>query len=390
MKFLKTLLKSVAGLAIGFCVGLLIAALIVVLFTDKTFADFWTALQSLDVGAGVAAAIISVVSMLVAIPVLVTVHELGHLVCGLLTGYKFVSFRIFNLTFIRIDGRLKIKRFAIAGTGGQCLMSPPDLPLEKIPVGLYNAGGVIANLLVLAVVVPLMWCDLTPFLYEFTAVFIVVDVIIILMNGIPMLNGKITNDAGNILLLRSNMRAKRAIMDQLRANAMIQSGVRPKDMPDEWFRPEADIDYGNALEVSVPVMSASRLVDMQEWEAAYAAFEDLYRHKSEIMPLYVLEIKCELVFLALITGRTARAEELLDDELMKYIRTYSKVMSSKVRALCAIALYIEHDKNKALAIRQKLYDARNTYLLQGEIKSDLALMSAISGLAKGYSREVAC
>jgi len=388
MKLLKTVLKSVAGLVIGFCVGFIPVMLVVVLFTDKTFADFRAALLSLNVGEGVTAALVGVASMLVSIPVLVTIHELGHLVCGLLTGYRFVSFRIFNLTFIRESGRLRIKRFAVAGTGGQCLMSPPDLPLEKIPVGLYNAGGIIANLLVLAVVVPLLWCDLTPFMYEFTAVFIIIDVIMILMNGIPVRNGKITNDAGNILLLGSNLRAKRAVMTQLRANAMIQNGVRPKDMPDGWFHTVEEIDYRNALEVSVPMMSASRLVDMQEWEAAYDAFEELYRHKSEIMPLYVLEIKCELLFLALITGRGTRAEELLDDELMKYIRTYGKVMSSKERVLCAVALYIWHDRDKALAIRQKLYDARENYLLQGEIKSDLALMSAMLGLAEGDSSEV--
>lgn len=376
-------------MAIGFCVGLTLAATAVVLLTDKSFADFWMALRSLNVGEGLTAALVGVVSMLVSIPVLVTIHELGHLACGLFTGYRFVSFRIFNITFIRIDGRLKIKRFAVAGTGGQCLMLPPNLPVEKIPVGLYNAGGVIANLLVLAAVSPLLWCDLTPVIYEFVTVFIIVDIIIILMNGIPVRNCKITNDAGNILLLRSNMRAKRAVMNQLRANAMIQNGVRPKDMPEEWFRTEADIDYGNALEVSVPLMGASRLVDMEQWEAAYDALEALYSHKSEIMPLYVLEIKCELLFVALITERNARAEELLDNELTKYIRTYSKVMSSKARVMCAIALYVEHDRDKALAIRRKLYDARNTYLLQGEIKSDLALMSAMSGLAESDACEVA-
>lgn len=81
------------------------------------------------------------------IAILIPLHEAGHLVCGLLSGYKFVSFRIFNLTFIKSDGKIKIKRYSIAGTGGQCLLTPPDLPIERIPTGWYNFGGVLFNII---------------------------------------------------------------------------------------------------------------------------------------------------------------------------------------------------------------------------------------------------
>ena len=76
-------------------------------------------------------------------------HEAGHLVCGLLSGYRFVSFRVGSITLLKDgNGKLRFKRFKLAGTGGQCLMAPPDnVPLDKIPTSLYNAGGVIANLL---------------------------------------------------------------------------------------------------------------------------------------------------------------------------------------------------------------------------------------------------
>ena len=60
------------------------------------------------------------------------IHEFGHLVFGLLTGYKFISFRIGNFMFIKKEGKLRVKLFNIVGTGGQCLMMPPpwkeDLP----------------------------------------------------------------------------------------------------------------------------------------------------------------------------------------------------------------------------------------------------------------------
>ena len=90
---------------------------------------------------------LAILILLFSIFLQVLLHEGGHLVCGLATGYRFVSFRIFNLTFIRKDGKLCIKRFSLAGTGGQCLLTPPERPLEDIPTTLYNLGGVLANLL---------------------------------------------------------------------------------------------------------------------------------------------------------------------------------------------------------------------------------------------------
>ena len=60
-----------------------------------------------------------------------------------MTGYKFNSFRIFSVILIKQNEKLKIKNISLAGTGGQCLMSPPELIDGKMPYVLYNLGGVI-------------------------------------------------------------------------------------------------------------------------------------------------------------------------------------------------------------------------------------------------------
>ena len=55
------------------------------------------------------------------------IHEAGHLVFGLMTGYKFSSFRIASFMWLKESGKLKLKRVNVAGTGGQCLMIPPEM-----------------------------------------------------------------------------------------------------------------------------------------------------------------------------------------------------------------------------------------------------------------------
>lgn len=371
---MKTILKLLGGLILGGLIGMIIGGLIVILFTDTTWSEYIQKYYSIDISEGIAVFLVAVGSLILSLLIIIPVHELGHLICGLLNGYKFVSFRIFNWTFIKLDGKIRIKKFAVAGTGGQCLLTPPDLPLENIPTGWYNFGGVLANIILLLIVLPFFFLDLNPFIVEALAIFAMTDVIMILMNGIPMQAGGVGNDGYNMKLLKKNLLSKQGIVNQLRANALIQNGIRPKDMPDELFSNPKDIDYKNALEVSIPLMYSGRLIDNFEYEEALSVLESLYSHKDEIMPLYVKEIECELVFLYLRSGNIEKAEALLDKDLRKYIDTYRKMMSSKERILVAIALYIDNDEAKAKEIYDNFHSRQDQYLLQGEVKSDLALI----------------
>ncbi len=376
---IKTIVKIVAGLLAGGLLGLLLGGLIVVAFTDKTWTEYIATYYSFDFAEIVAVVLVAIASLALSLFLLVTIHELGHLVCGLMTGYKFVSFRIFNYTILKKDGRFKIKKFSIPGTGGQCLLTPPDRPLQDIGTGWYNFGGVLANIVVLVIALPFFFLHLNPFVAEALGVFVATDVILILLNGIPMRAGGVGNDGYNMNLLKKNLISKQGIVNQLRANAYIQNGISPKDVPDELFSTTEDIDYSNALEVSIPLMYASRLVDMGEYEEAKTLFESLYGHKEEIMPLYVNEIACELSFLYLRTGEIDKAAALLDKDLRSYISAYKDMMSSKMRLLCAISLYLDNDETKATDIYRSLKDREEEYLLQGEVRGDVALIEDMLG-----------
>ncbi len=371
---MKTVLKLIGGLLLGGLLGLILGGLIVVLFTDTTFSEYIHKYYSLDISEGLAVFFVAVGSFILSLAIIIPIHELGHLVCGLMTGYKFVSYRIFNFTLLKENGKLRVKKFAVAGTGGQCLLTPPDLPLEEIPTGWYNFGGVLANLILLLIALPFTFLDLNPFVAEGLWIFILTDAIMILLNGIPMQAGGVGNDGYNIKLLKKNLLSKQGIVNQLRANALIQNGVRPKDMPDTLFSNPYEIDYKNALEVSIPLMYSSRLIDQQDYEEALKEMETLYAHKDEIMPLYVKEIACELAFLYLRTGKIEEADKLLDKDLRKYIETYRKMMSSKERMMVAIALYLDKDPAKAQELYEKFKARKDEYLLQGEVLSDLALL----------------
>ncbi len=371
---MKTFLKCLLGLVIGVGAGFLVAAFIIVLFKGGSFREFFDAFRSVKVLEMLGAIVVAIVSFLIAQAVLIIVHEAGHLVGGLLSGYRFVSFRIFSYTFVKENGHLRVKKFKVQGTGGQCLLEPPLRPLDEIPVKLYIAGGVLANILVLLAVLPLAWLRMPPYLHEALWVFIFTDLFLIILNGIPMRIGGICNDAMDFIELHKYPLSKLGVLNQLRANRLIQEGVRPKDLPPDLYEVPGQIDYSKALQVSLPLMKYGCLLDQGDAVAALEGYQDIYSHKDVIMPLYVREICCELVYLYLLAGRDEDARTLLDKPLKDYIESQRGVASSKERLTCAIVYFLEKDRDRAVEIYNRLEASADGYLLRGEVRSDLALM----------------
>lgn len=375
---MKRVTKLILGVVVGFALGFGGVICGITLFSDTSLGDFWGKVASIDSFDLLGVVVTTLVSFYVAIYLQIILHEGGHLVGGLASGYSFVSFRIGNLTLIRKDGRFAFKRFSVAGTGGQCLLTPPQKPLNEIPVVWYNLGGVFANLLSAVVAIMLVFCisGMPSFVVTFLVLFCIMGGFLALMNGIPMKVGGIGNDADNMRLLLKSAEGKLALMTQLRVNALLQEGVRMREMPAEWFPEEENPDYKDALLISVRLMAASRYEDMGEMDKAYVIYKDCLQHKDELIGLLVKETSCSALFISLVKGESEVVDELYTDDLKVYINQYKKVMSGKQALLCALALYKENDKDKAKEIYETLCRESDKYLMQGEVKMSIALIQS--------------
>ena len=110
----------------------------------------------------------------------IIVHEAGHLFFGLLSGYKFISFRVFDFKITKDEnGKFKIRYERLAGTGGQCLMRAPEYVEGKFKYKLYLLGGVTFNLLFSIV----FWLVLPNY---YTLLFALIGFALAFLNLIPM------------------------------------------------------------------------------------------------------------------------------------------------------------------------------------------------------------
>jgi hypothetical protein len=118
----------------------------------------------------------------------IIIHEIGHMLAGLVTGWKFVVLQLFYITIAK---KKVIQVEIVPVFGCQCIMSPKSLKQDS---GLYSLGGIMFNLLITGISVYgtiKLRIGTLPWLFSFC--FASCGIGIILMNGIPNTK-KLCND----------------------------------------------------------------------------------------------------------------------------------------------------------------------------------------------------
>jgi hypothetical protein len=203
-----------------------------------------------------------IIGNIVSIPL----HELGHLICGKLTGYKFLSFRVFNLLWAkRADGKIKFTFSPkITNVVGQCLMKPCD-DERDYKFLLFDLGGGLVNIVTGAVPFILSFfllsnSALSYFVYGvgFGALFLGIT------NLIPSAL-KMPNDGRNIQETRESADAKHGSYLMLQVNAEMAEGKLITDYPPETFYINENADTGNYNVAYVLLLGASRYEELGEY-----------------------------------------------------------------------------------------------------------------------------
>lgn len=302
-------------------------------------------------------------------------HEVGHLIFGFLTGYTYVSFRIGSLTLIKEEGKIKRKRMNLPGTGGQCLMSPPDYKNENFPFVLYNLGGVLINILFSILAFGMVVNN--PFLSSFTTVllsaFALAGLFTALTNGIPMKIGGMPNDGYNLYLMFQEEENKRAFFMQLKMNALMTQGKRLRDIPLKNIQLEGKKDFSNPLKVSIYLLEYNWYLDQLSFDEAsihLAAFEP---HAEHLPVVFKNELDCERLFFELIQEADPFiVKNLYTEELQKYIKM-TTYLPNKKRLMMAYEAFHQKNHQQAMEYYNQLLKTAAMYPIKAEAEMEVML-----------------
>ncbi|MBE5936260.1 MAG: M50 family metallopeptidase [Lachnospiraceae bacterium] len=319
--------------------------------------------------------IIEIVSYIILVYVNIIIHEAGHLVFGLLSGYKFNSFRIGSYMWIKKEGRVQFKRFNLVGTGGQCLMSPPDKKDGKYPFALYNLGGSLLNLIVglISVVVYILLPSggLVADIVLFNAF---VGIAFALINGIPLRFPGINNDGYNTYDISRNNDALKAMWIQLKINEEISKGVRIGSMEEEMFKMPSDDAVKNSLVATIAVLNCNRLLDQHKFEESGNTISHLLNIESGVIGLHRKLLICDQIYIELITkNRKEVLDELMSKEQIKFMKQMQSY-PSVIRTQYAYTLLGEKDKDKAIEIKDIFERRAKSYPYEVEMIAEKELI----------------
>ena len=304
------------------------------------------------------------------------IHEAGHLVFGLLSGYRFSSFRVGSLMLFREDGHLRLKSFSLAGTGGQCLMIPPQGRENVFPFARYLLGGVWMNFLVGALFALLYLLTVSGSLVSvlFGAIALT-GFAVGLMNAIPLHLAMVDNDGFTVRLMRKDPQAVAAFHRMMQIHSQIAAGFRLKDMPEEWFLTPALADTSNSIIATIEVYQCNRLLDEENFEKTGDSIRALLASGAAITGIHRSLLLCDLAYCALMQDDPNEATRLLDEQQLRFMQSMKR-FPGVLRTQYALALLRDHDEAAAADIQTKFDRIADRYPYQSDIASERALMNA--------------
>lgn len=311
------------------------------------FPDLWNSLSLLELYAVIFAA------FLLSAWLQTMLHEAGHLVFGLLSGYEFGYYCIGSHAWMKQDGRLVRRRVYLPGTAGSCLMIAPDV--RPMPHALFYMGGAIVDLLAAALCFSL--CLPLRFEFPYPACYLMVHGVYALYsalnNAIPR-RTLVFNDGSRVRALRDNPEAQASCALQQRiTHALLCKNLRLRDMPDAWFSlPDASL-WNNGITASQAVLYYDRLQDQHRFNEARILAERLLE-SAALPPGSMLMLTADLICYELMNEyRPEVISDLLDKTQKKYMKSMGKSFTM-LRARCICALLGQDSTENPEDLRRQL------------------------------------
>ena len=337
-------------------IGIMVVGAVVGYFVGKIAGD---SLSSVDKPNIILLLIAGVISFILQ----VIVHEAGHLVFGLLSGYKFISFRVFDFKIMKDEnGKFKIRYERLAGTGGQCLMRAPEYIEGKFKYKLYLLGGVMFNLFFSII----FWLVLPSY---YTLLFALIGFTLAFLNLIPMgFNDGMTfyhaskDETTRFILF---LQLEYVYYQSIGKNLLIEQPEIVEKIN------SLEITKNNYLTDSLEFIKLEGLEYFFDFDTLYTETRKLFLEREDLLPVYKVELMALLVkLISLVNPEDELLEELMNDKTL--LARFKQKNPQTKNILATYEWGVKLDDEKAMILieeaRKLKNKAPNLYVQNIEMK----------------------
>jgi len=314
----------------------------------------------------------------------VVLHEIGHLVAGLHSGYRFVALCLFNVTFVKENGKLKLKKYRVPGLSGGCMLSPPDMKDGKYPFKLYAISGLSVNFLISIICLIMFYCLADTAGLWATAFLLIglLGVIIGMLNLIP--SNVIAPSDGYILFnmeKEENATMRRGLWSCFKIQKLDTEGVRPRDIPTELYDWVDMSSVDNLFVLGTASNQYKCLLDKQEFNRAGELIRFLCDNTQNISEMQKTSFDSDLLFHELIEEcRQEEIDRLYTEKLKKFIKL-ARTDTSVQRVLYAYARLALKDDIKAKEHLDLFNKACARSIFSGTVLCEQELVAYVDAIA---------
>lgn len=297
-------------------------------------------------------------------------NELGRLLGGLLTGYKFSSLSLGSFTLAKQRGKLRLCR--MKSKRSTCIMVPPPMENGRFPYKLYYLGGGLFNLLI-AVCAAVFTVRFYKSPIAFCAAVEVVFVFFwsALLNLVPLRTENDVNYgycAATVGKTEESLYRCHAKLNRLAAEV---NGMRMRDMPESWLRMPRDYELRMTDGAEEAFQLHCKRMDEHRFTEALEIAERIFEQNiGQAFPLQG-NLLDDCVYICLMEDQSAGPYKTAAWELF---RSRNGGDLAALRTEYAMALLYENDPERARKIRLQFERIALRYPAPADIETERELM----------------
>ncbi len=328
------------------------------------------------------------INMYIAFILQVFAHETGHLICGLISGYDFVYYKVFGFMWIKSNSKIKFRSSFGYGTAGACAMTPPKPTDNKIPYKLFLTGGIIANLLLSYIFFCMSFLALdTPLLNFILKLNAITGIYLAVTNGLPLqINGRY-NDGYRARSISKSPKSSIALYNISKIEEMLVIGARLKDIPHNLFYYPPNEELKNNEVATMGYLCCSYLIDKQDFKNAKIYIKNFLSADTGASEFEKNLLICNLIYCEIIDSKDNSTEDFFTKSFIIFLKKH-QYSPTVIRMQYAYELLFKDNVAAADIYKKKFEDISNRFPFKCEIESETELMNIADKIYWSRNKEV--
>lgn len=271
-------------------------------------------------------------------------HELGHLICGKIKGFAFVSISVWFFNWTRVKNKIKFSFIFPKESAGQTTMVAKHTENLAKRFKQMTASGLVFSAVIMLIGLLVFIIPMPMWLYCILSMSLPSGAYCLLGNALPMQNGGVKNDGAVLHDIKKNNNSFKVLYSILAIQSELYNGKTPGEIDNKLYfdlpqLPEDDINFALLLDARYHYY-----LDVEDFENATKCSNRLLSLEEYLPSEYMVVFKTN----ALYNACTFNFNEETADDLMYEVDKYINNVNSATNIRVKMAYLLNVAKNKEL------------------------------------------